>query len=363
MSMSKKKWVALLLSTSMVASVLAGCGNSNDASESSSDSASASEETATTASDDTSDDASAQDEGKENYKIGITIQSLENAYWAGVMGKLQGMMDEKGYECTIVDCKDTPATQIDQIENFITSDCDLIMVHPSDANSIEEVCGQALDAGIKVMCWDDPMTNTNVNWVLDNTELGNHIGKLAADFINEHYTADHKAQVCVIGYPSTKILLERQNGIEDGLEENCNDNYEIVAEIEGLEANDAQTNVETVLQAHPDCTVYVGIGAGAMIGANEALLQKYGGAGNIPDDVAVIATDVTLQPLKSLQAGNEAIRALIGTEGSNTDTAEVLMGMFEDILNGKDYSDSDRMVYRSTMEITSENIEEILSGM
>ena len=30
--------------------------------------------------------------------------------------------------------------------------------------------------GIKVMCWDDKMTNTDVNWVLDNTKLGYVIG-------------------------------------------------------------------------------------------------------------------------------------------------------------------------------------------
>ena len=109
-------------------------------------------------------------------KLGITIQSLQNAYWAGVMTALDTVLTEAGAEFTIVACDDSSATQIGQIENFISSGCDLIMVHPSDAAAVEDVCAQAREAGIKVMCWDDPMENTDANWILDNTYLGTEIG-------------------------------------------------------------------------------------------------------------------------------------------------------------------------------------------
>ena len=105
----------------------------------------------------------------EGKKIGITIQSLENAYWAGVMTALQEQLDELGANTTIVACDDSSATQIGQVENFISSGCDLIMIHPSDAAAVEDVAKEAQDAGIKVMCWDDPMTNTDGNWILMRT--------------------------------------------------------------------------------------------------------------------------------------------------------------------------------------------------
>lgn len=353
----KKKILSTILCVLMAASMLAGCSGSDGSAGA--DAADV-EETADAA--DTDDSDVAVSEG--SAKIGITIQSLKNDYWAGVMSKLQDQMKEKGYECTVIDCENNAATQVSQIENFITTGCDLIMVHPADADAVETVCGEALDAGIKVMCWDDKMENTTANWVLDNTALGNDIGVAAASFINEHYSSEEPAEVCVIGYPATKVLLERQNGIEAGLEENCEEGvYEIVAEIDGLEANEAQANVESVLSAHPDCSVFVGIGAGAMIGANEALLQVFGGAGNIPDNVGVIATDATLEPLESLHAGDEAIRTIIGTEGSTTDTVEALLDMFESILAGDDFSGDSHDVYRPTMLITDENIDAILEGM
>jgi len=303
--------------------------------------------------------ADTRDDG--TVKIGITIQNLSNAYWAGVMGKLEQEMDARGWEYTIVGCDNNAGTQVGQVENFIISGCDLIMVHPADAKSVEGICSEAMEADIKVMCWDDPMENTTANWVLDNTELGKEIGKTASEFINEHYTKDEKAQVTVIGYPSTKVLLERADGIKEGLEENCEDNYEIIAEVDGLEAPEAQTNVETVMSAHPDANVFVGVCAGAMIDSNEALLAEFG-KGKIPESYGVITTDVTLQQLESLKAGNEAVRAIVGFEGSNEDTAKACADMFERILSGEDFS-ADKNIYRAIGPITPENVDKILEGM
>ena len=194
----KKKIVSILLCATMVAAMAVGCGSKDGGSDSKSESG---------------------DSKDKKYKVGITIQSLSNAYWAGVMGKLEEQLKDKGWDYTLIDCEDNSATQVSQIENFITSGCDLIMVHPSDAEAVENICKEALDADIKVMCWDDPMENTTANWVLDNTELGKEIGKTAAEFINDKFTADDKAQVTVIGYPSTKVLKERADGIKEGLKE------------------------------------------------------------------------------------------------------------------------------------------------
>ena len=56
------------------------------------------------------------------------------------MGKLEEQLKDTGWEYTLVDCEDNSATQVSQVENFITSGCDLIMVHPSDAAALENVC-------------------------------------------------------------------------------------------------------------------------------------------------------------------------------------------------------------------------------
>jgi len=216
----------------------------------------------------------------------------------------------------------------------------------------------AQKAGIKVMCWDDPMENTDGNWILNNTDLGIAIGELAGKFIDEHYSADKKAEVALIGYPQTKILLERGNGIKEGLEKTAAGKYTIVAEQPGLNANEAQTAMETILQKNPDCKVVTGIGAGAMIGANEALITATGGT--VPEDMGVFTADATKQQLTQLIDGKQASRGVIGFEGSDEDTAKACAAMYALILDGKL---ENKNVYRQVGPITAENAAKVLEGM
>ncbi len=380
----KKKILGAVLGAVLVMGALAGCSNSSSTGDattaaqsqavesnvdgSSADSSAAESTTAAQAGDSTANvDGVKADEAfyakadlasLKGKKIGITIQSLENAYWAGVMKALGEVLEANGAEYTIVDCKDNSATQIGQVENFVASDCDLIMIHPSDASAVEDVAKDAQKAGIKVMCWDDPMENTDGNWILNNTDLGIAIGELAGKFIDEHYSADKKAEVALIGYPQTKILLERGNGIKEGLEKTAAGKYTIVAEQPGLNANEAQTAMETILQKNPDCKVVTGIGAGAMIGANEALITATGGT--VPEDMGVFTADATKQQLTQLIDGKQASRGVIGFEGSDEDTAKACAAMYALILDGKL---ENKNVYRQVGPITAENAAKVLEGM
>ena len=363
----KKRILAIVAAGILAIGTLVGCG-SGGSSDSGSDTAST-----TAAAEADSADKTENIEGIQadealyakadlaslsGKKIGITIQSLRNAYWAGVMSAMEDILKANGADYTIVACDDNSATQIGQIENFTSSGCDLIMVHPSDANAGEDVCKAARDAGIKVMCWDDPMENTDGNWILNNTDLGFAIGELAGAFIAEHYTADNKAEVAVLGYPQTKVLKEREDGIIAGLKSKADGLYEIVADQPALEPNEAQTVMETILQKNPDCKVVAGIGAGPMIGANEALVIQTGGT--IPEDMGVFATDVTKQQLEQLSDEGQASKGIIGFEGSDVDTATACASMFALILNDQLESQN---VFRGFSPITEENAEAIYAEM
>ena len=291
-------------------------------------------------------------------KIGITVQYLQNAYWAGVMTAMEEVLNEAGAEYTIVSCNDSAAVQIAQIESFMASKCDLIMVHPSESSALENVCQDARSKGIKVMCWDNAMDNTDANWILDNTDLGYAIGKLASNFINERYTAEQPAEVIVIGDQKTKVLFERENGMVSALNELSGDKCKIVASQPGLIASEAQTSVETILQAYPNAKIVVGVGSGAMTGADEALNIYTGG--NIPDDMGVFTTDVTKQQLEQLEDPKYPAKGIVGFEGSDVDTAKACASMFALILDNKIESLN---VFRSFSEITEENVKEIYSEM
>lgn len=289
-------------------------------------------------------------------KVGITLQSLSNDYFAGVFGEVEAMIKKKGWEYTIVDCKGNAAEQISQVENFILSGCDLIMVHSADPNAMEDVCKNARDAGIVVMSWDDSMTNSDLNWVIDNEELGKVIGREAAVFINEHYSEDHPAQVAIMNYPQLPIVLARGNGIVEGLKDAAG-KYQIVAEQPAIEANEAQTNMETILQAHPECRVVCTTGSGPDIGANEAL--KVHTKGVIPKDMGIFSADAVRQQLEAIISDKDASNTSIGFEGSNKRTAEAVVDLFERLLNGETFDNND--LERPLTIINKDNAQEYLS--
>ncbi len=293
-------------------------------------------------------------DGTPIYRVGVSIQSLENSYWAGVFGEVEKQMDEKGWDYTVLGCNDNSATQIQQIENFITNDVDLIMVHPSDPNALEDYLATARKAGIKVMCWDDKMENTDVNWVLDNTELGKTIGSTAGKFINEHFSTSSPAEVAIINYPQVPILVERENGIIAGLKEVADGKYSIVAQQPGLDASKALGAMESILQAHPNVKIVCSIGAGGDIGANEALVTKYK---TIPEDMGIFSADATEQQLQAIVNG-EATRASVGMEGSNKKTATACVELFEKLLTDQTFESHD--IYRPLTVMDISNAAEYL---
>ena len=208
------------------------------------------------------------------------------------------------------------------------------------------------------MCWDDPMTNTDGNWVLNNTNLGIEIGEAAGEFIDAHYSADNKAQIAMINYPQTTILLEREEGILQGLENKASGKYEVISSQAGLDANQAQTAMETILQRYPDCKIVTGIGAGAMIGADEAFQISTGG--KIPEEMGVFTADVTKQQLEHLTNETYPARVAVGFEGSDEDTGAACASMFALILGGQLESQN---VFRGLMRITAENAGTVMEGM
>lgn len=288
------------------------------------------------------------------FRVGITLQTLENPYWNGLARHLDNIMTEKGWDFTILACDDSASVQISQIENFIAAGKDLILAHPADPFGLEAVSEQAREAGVLVMIWDDLMENSDLNWVLDNTLLGYEIGTATAEFINQHYSADNPALVAIINYPATPVLLEREEGILQALNDIAYGNFEIVARQPALDAATAMSHIETIMQAHPTMSVVASIGGGGCIGANEAFMVATGG--NIPDNMGVFSADATQQQLEAIMAG-QASRVSVGFEGSSLRTAEAVVELFEGLLTGRELP---RNIVRMKTRIDYSNVSQYI---
>ena len=259
-------------------------------------------------------------ENPSGLKIGCAIQTMSNQVWAQQMEEITKDAKEDGNEVTVVECKENANTQIDQLENFITSGMDVIIVQPVDPDAIEEVCKEALDEGIEVVCWDEKMENSSFNWVIENYDLGVEIGTQAAEFINEKF-GDEGCEVVVLGYPQTPILLERENGILDALKEKA-PNAEVVANQPAIDTTEGLNAMETILQAHPDVNLVGSFTDGGILGVYEA----FKAAGHVGDDIGIFGGDGSIDGLKAVAEGSifrGDLYSDIGLQGENSVIAAV----------------------------------------
>ena len=144
--------------------------------------------------------------------------------------------------------------------------------------------------------------------------------------------------------------LARVLGIIEGLQQSASGNYTIVAQQPGLDAAKSLSQMESILEAHPQVRVVCSIGSGGDIGANEALMTETKGI--IPSDMGIFSADATEQQLTAIVKG-EASRASVGMEGSNIKTAEACVALYEKLLNNETFSSKNVFRPLTVMDISN----------
>ena len=283
--------------------------------------------------------------GARAINVGMTVQDLSNQIWSSSCESLRRLVEADGGAMTYLDCKSNPSTQIQQIENFISRKVDVIIVHPADRNAVETVLGQARAAGIKVFCWDEDITNSDINWLIDNYALGKIIGEQTAKWINEKLGGE--AEVAVLDYPQIQILLERGQGIVDAIKADA-PKAKIVARTAAINPTEGQSKTETILQANPNVQVIACIGGGGAVGANEAVKAS----GKLTATFGIFAADATPEELAAI-SNREACRMSVLISGGPDKIANEIYGLVRKLVAGEKI---ERKVYRATTPVTKDNL-------
>lgn len=346
----KKRILSILLIVVMVMSAVACGGKDEPITEKSSEAPPVAEDAGETV--EAEEDAEEDLEEAESLSIGCAIQTMGNQVWAQQMESITENANKDGHKVTVVECQENANTQIGQLENFITSGMDIIIVQPVDPDAIEEVCGQALDQDITVVCWDEEMENSTFNWVIANYDLGLAIGEEAAAFINEKH-GDEGCEVVVLGYPQTPILLERENGILESLSELA-PGADVVANQPAIDTTQGLNAMETILQSHPNVKVVCCIGGGGAAGANEAFKAYYGD--EVPDDMGIFSTDLTEEFVASVQ-NDEFNRSCIAITGNAYVCGEEIYNLSVSYHAGEL---TDKNVHRDLIPVTKDNLDDFI---
>ncbi|MEM8787347.1 MAG: sugar ABC transporter substrate-binding protein [Pseudomonadota bacterium] len=262
-----------------------------------------------------------------------------------------------GLDIQIEDAQDDVAAQLDQINNFIASGVDAIVVNAVDTNAVDAMTAAASSAGVPLVYVNrEP---ANVDSLPDNQAFvaSNEIesGTLAAFEACKMLRAEGKAGgaqgYMLMGQLSNQAAVQRSKDVEDVIGmDMCNFISLIDSQTANWsrdEANDLMTNF--ISSGEPFDVVFANNDEMAL-GAIQAMKS----AGISMEDVVVVGVDATQDALLAMQAGelDATVFQDAAGQGSGSIDAALKLARGEDV---------DQKVYIPFQLVTEENLGDFLS--
>jgi len=292
-----------------------------------------------------SDNGTAGNEGTNTFAV---VFPIVHPFFEPVAVDAVDYGKENGWEI-ITKAPDTANAQlqVEIMENLIVMKVDGIAIGPTDPMALVQTIDKAIDAGIKVICFetDSPDSNRMAYIGTDNYNAGRHMG-----YVIERTLNGNGKIMILTGLPTQMSLNERIRGIEEYLAENSPGIAIIDKQSSEGDAQKAVTATENMIQSNPDFDAIIGIDATA--GPAAISVWKAKGWQNSEDQMIITFDDMP-DNLQGLRDGY--IKAIV-SQRQNSWGKGVLV-LLSDLVNGKEvpaYTDT------GSIEITMANIDTYL---
>lgn len=287
---------------------------------------------------------------QEPFKVGMCVYNLSNPQWAALAEEGVRYGKEQGLDVSYVDAGEDSAKQISQIENYIQSGVDCLIILSIDTAAVEPIAKKAREEGIYVIDYCRGLENADTSYLLDAEGNGYALVEMAKEWIDEHYAEDETFDWGFLDIPTVELGVLEGEATEKAMKELC-PNGNLVANAGTLTVEEGLTNAENILQANPDLRVMLGISAGASIGGNEAM--KAASNGNY-DEYGLFSVDATEQELVAIMNG-EPLKGTI-CNGSGKYHAQEVIDYAVALLNGETV---EKINYMPIEPVTADNVEEM----
>ena len=241
----KKKVIAGLLGTAMVASLLAGCGSSNNTADTTADTAAATEAATDTAAADAETEAqsvadAAGDVDLSNADVAVMYYTYGDTYIASVRTALDAKLDELGVKYQDYDANNNQTTQNEQIDTAIQTGANVLIVNIVTSGSVDassQIVEKAKAADIPVIFFNRAVEgDEDEGKVLgsydkcafvgtDAPEAGHMQGQMIGQYLVDNYDAVDLNGDGKISYAmfmgqlgNVEAIYRTQYGVEDGRE-------------------------------------------------------------------------------------------------------------------------------------------------
>jgi ribose transport system substrate-binding protein len=220
---------------------------------------------------------------------GFNIGSAENAEKFGT---------ELGYEVKVLDAKNSPDTQINQVETAMTMNPDAIMIKAVDNQTIVESVKKAREKGIKVIAYDNTITGTKTDFasVLGTVRVGELAGTECVKMLEQKYGSPKGKILQVMGDLGDMYSVLIGEGFKNIMSKNP-DIEVITKDSPGWEGQ--ANTVADQLVANKDIDI-IFVHADSMIPSVIPVLEA---KGYNPGDIKLIGTDGDPSALEKIREG------------------------------------------------------------
>ena len=189
------------------------------------------------------------------------------------MNKLWGAYGD--VKLVVMDAQQDNSKQINQIETAILQKPSLLIVAPNERAPLTPVRGEAMAAGIPVICLERDIAEPNyTTWIrADNREIGRMVGNYVVDKLKAKYGEPRGKIVELSGLKGVEAEINRREGADDVWKQYPK--IEIAADVvaDWLQSN-AKDRMTEILSAVPQIDVVYGRNDPMAVGAYLAAKEK-----------------------------------------------------------------------------------------
>jgi ribose transport system substrate-binding protein len=234
------------------------------------------------------------------------------------------------------------AQQAQIIESLIEKRVDGIAISVNDADALKDVIDKAINAGIPTVTFDSDAPKSNRISFYGTNNYGS--GKIMGELLVKHMGSSGKIAL-LTGTPGAPNLEERINGLKEFLRDYPGVK---IVDVQACydDINKGVSQMEAVMQAHPDLKGWVLIGGWPIFTPPPGPF-----AGKKPGALTVIAFDALPEELDYVRKGY--VQALVGQKlfGWGYESVRLLKGIKE----GKEF---DAVIDSGVDVVTMDNVEE-----
>ena len=227
----------------------------------------------------------ASDGESTDIKVGFSVSTLNNPFFVDLRDGAEETAEEEGIDIVVADAQDDGSKQINDIEDLLQQDIDVLIVNPTEGDSVVAGIQAANDADIPVITVDRSAADGDVVTHIASDNVAG--GEMAAEHIVELLGDDGGNLIELEGISGAASAIERGEGF-----------HNIIDDLDEMEISSSQTAnfdrteglsvMENILQGNQDIDAVFGHNDEMALGAIEALESQ-----GMLDDVIVVGFDAT----------------------------------------------------------------------